>query len=118
MRGGFYLASKEASKSTFRCKHGAIIIHKGKIVAKAANFTHYTPPIMKLRYKVPKAHAEVRALKKAGFIGDTLVVTRVKKDGGYTNSKPCINCMKTIKESNIKCIIYTDNNGSIKIEEI
>ena len=58
-------------------------------------------------------HAEIDALHKSNnnVKGATLYVFRRGKDGIYRMSKPCQACMKYIKDSGIKRIVYTIENG-------
>lgn len=54
----------------------------------------------------PSAHAEARVLKKAGH-GSVLYVAKVKKTGEWGMAKPCVNCMKLIRNKKVKKVYYT-----------
>jgi tRNA(Arg) A34 adenosine deaminase TadA len=59
----------------------------------------------------PTAHAEVRALKKAGH-GSTLYVAKVHKiTGEWRLSKPCNSCMTRIRNMKVSRVYYTVGPG-------
>lgn len=43
---------------------------------------------------------------------DVLYVTRFRKNGQQTISRPCENCFKHIKKAGIKVIFWTDWSGA------
>ncbi len=47
----------------------------------------------------------------------TIVVIRYGKDGMLKNSRPCNNCLDTIKKYNIKKIIYSTDLGTVISEK-
>lgn len=69
-------------------------------------------------YDLYSIHAECDALLRGGFIGDTLVVARLLKNGQLGCSRPCDKCMEYIKNSNIKKIIYMDWHNNLVVERI
>lgn len=81
---------------------GAVAIRKDGCVVSATNGKVITP--------VPRMHAEIRALNKAGF-GSTLYVAKVLKTGDIGIAKPCKNCMTKIKNKGVKRIYYTISNN-------
>lgn len=109
MCGGiFYQAKKEAEKSTFRFRLGAIVLHKNKVVAKGYNKIKTHPKLD--HYTI---HAECDALLKAAK-GDTLVVVRILRNGEFACSKPCEKCLKYIKKFGIKKIYYLDWDSDLQ----
>lgn len=55
---------------------------------------------------------------KKKFRNGKLLVLRIGKNGEYLNSKPCLNCIKFMKQFDIKTISYSDSNGDIITEKI
>jgi deoxycytidylate deaminase len=61
-------------------------------------------------------HAEVKALddlRIAGgsTVGKTLIVIKIRKLGGFGNSRPCLACLNIIKARGISKLIWSGNNG-------
>jgi len=102
------VAAKTAMKSPMGHKHGAIIVHKGKIIGTGHNY-------YMADYSI---HAEVSALScikgkyKHLLPNCELYVVRIGP-GRFNNplkySKPCCNCQNTILKNNIKKAFYSTN---------
>ncbi len=57
-------------------------------------------------------HAEIRALiKNKRADCDTLIVARVNKEGKFLLSKPCPVCQLAIKDSGVKAVYYSTDEG-------
>jgi tRNA(Arg) A34 adenosine deaminase TadA len=67
--------------------------------------------------KVPSAHAEYRALRKAG-VGSILFVARVKKNGDYALAKPCVYCEQIIRSRKVKRVYYTISNDKYGVWDL
>jgi deoxycytidylate deaminase len=102
------VAAKTAMKSPMGHKHGAIIVHKGKIIG--AGYNYYVG-----EYSV---HAEVAALssikgKIKHLLQDSeLYVVRIgpnKFNNPLKYSRPCCNCQNAIIKNNIKKTFYSTN---------
>lgn len=107
------LAHKEALKgSKFGNihRHGAVILAGNRILSKACN-----------NYK-NWCHAEVRAIKRIPrqirHRATTLIVVRAARGKKYGLSRPCPDCQKAIRQTNIKKIYYTTDNGTLGYESI
>ena len=96
-----------ATHSDMRQKHGAVIVHRNKIIArghnKKDNFSEKT-----------SLHAEVAAIidmKKNRRCPEnaTLYVIHLGTCG-TKNSKPCVNCERSIIESGIKRVYFSSND--------
>ena len=91
------LAFKEAEKAlkTDDVPVGAVIVEKGKILAKAHN--------TKEKKQMVTRHAEINAIEKAcqkkhcWYLNDCVM---------YITSEPCKMCMGAIEQARIKKIIY------------
>lgn len=94
----------QSPSKTYR--HGAVIHKKGRYLIGAFNMPFKTHPSGSGVFT--SCHAEVRAIAKAKSIlnksdltGYGIYVVRVTKNGIMRLSKPCDDCMKTIKEHNL-----------------
>jgi deoxycytidylate deaminase len=104
-------AAEIAKYSTMQQKHGAVVVHKNKIIAYGFNYmTHYLNDNNSI-------HAEVAAISQV-FKNKTILedcdiyVVRIAP-ARYNNclklSKPCDKCTKFIKKYNIRCTYYSTN---------
>jgi tRNA(Arg) A34 adenosine deaminase TadA len=111
------LAIQIAKTSPSRCKIGAVLLKKSKVISTAVNLEKKSHPMQaKLAKKVgldPKIylHAEVHALVKAKENADTIIVARVNNQGLLRNSLPCPICRLAIESEQIKNVYYTTNKG-------
>jgi len=105
------LAVKEAQKSTFYFKLGAIGLYKGQVVSKAYNVSSSNP---ELKYFPSRFsfHAEARACIRAKKV-DTIIVVRVNPTG-LACSFPCSSCQKIMKKYGVKTVFYIDWLGNIQ----
>ena len=109
MKHDFFIESAidMATRSDMRQKHGAVIVHRNKIIArghnKKDNFSEKT-----------SLHAEVAAIldMKKGRDYPRNVTMYVIRLGscGTKNSKPCINCERSIIESGIRRVYFSCND--------
>lgn len=99
----------------------AMILHKNNHVIGFNNYikTHPLTKQIHPRY-ILTTHAEIDALNKWNenwriTNSTTLYTIGLTPHGNYCTSKPCKSCMETIKEFNIKRIVYCKalNNNSI-----
>lgn len=116
-------AAKEASKSTFKYRLGAVITKGGRVLGQGHNevgrYTKSNPHPYK-----DSIHAEVHAILDAlrrgkGSIptGASLWVTRIG-NSGLRSSSPCSYCRLFALANGIKKVIYTTNDGEIKHERL
>ena len=101
---------KEAKKSlkSDDVPVGAIIVEKGKIIAKAHNTREKNKKIT--------GHAEINAIEKASKNKKTWHLDNCEL---YVTLKPCKMCIEIIKEARIKKVYYiTERNKKIKEKEI
>jgi len=71
----------------------------------------------KTKEPVPKAHAESRCLRKAGW-GSTLWVARILKSGEWGLAKPCTNCQNMIRHMGVKRVYYTIGPGEYGVWDV
>ncbi len=111
------IASKQANKSTYRHRIGAVIVKGSVILGVGHNeVNRYNG---RWRSKWPGSlHAEesaiLNALKKSGLhsiIGSTLYVSRVSKSGELALAKPCEHCQAILKAFHVKEVHYTTPTG-------
>jgi len=116
------LANKEANKSTFYYKLGAIIVKGNRVLATGHNSIAHC----KLNDFKNSRHAEMDAilhiLKNRNGLsllaGSTIYVSRITKGGETALAKPCSKCMSLIKSVGIKRIIYTKNSEEYSILKV
>lgn len=91
------LALKEAEKACEKGEVpvGAVIVHEGKIIAKAHN-----SPVM---LKDPSAHAEILAMRKAARV---LSNYRLNGTTLYVTVEPCPMCAGAIVNARINTVVY------------
>ena len=102
-------AYNQALKSDMNFNHGAVVIHRGKIIGKGYN------TYINSNYNIKNSvHAEVSAINDAlKNIRETelkhciLIIIRINNQGECLNSKPCINCEKIIKKFSLKKVFYS-----------
>ena len=103
-------ASRLASMSTCRFKHGAVIVKGGRVLAVGVNAYTSSLSLTDILEKEGRSiHAEAAAIKAMGGSakGATIYVARINRLGEPRMSKPCNACMKLIKEAEIKKVVYT-----------
>ena len=101
------LAKKEALKSKYVMRVGAIIVRKGTVVGRGFNQLRHTS---KAKTAWPSVHAEVAAIlstSKRLLKKSTIYVYRIKKDGTQGLSKPCAYSTAMILFLSLKTIVYT-----------
>ncbi len=107
-----------ASSSTSRRRVGCLLLRKGRVVVSTTNMEGKTHPLQTRLanlvgepYRV-SLHAEIRALiKNKRADCDTLIVARVNKEGKFLLSKPCPVCQLAIKDSGVKAVYYSTDEG-------
>lgn len=122
-RAHFGAAKAVSELSNHRCKIGAVVVLKHRIVSSACNSDCKTHPLQKRynRYRFPedtqhKCHAELLALvpliKDGVDLSNASIFTyRQHKNGSLACARPCKSCMQLIKDCGIKKIFYTTDDG-------
>lgn len=104
-----------ATKSTFRTRHGCVVVHGGKIIGSGFNI-NLKHPMIKQFNELKTLHAEMIAImrvKNKRLLKDSaLFVTRISPKGKSIMSKPCCICMNVIKSFGVKDIYYTNEDGN------
>lgn len=105
------LAVKEAEKSTYHQKVGAVVFNKNEFISCGHNYPNrsiqnHHPKFRKYPQTV---HAEVDAIINArkDLKGASIIVVRINNQGQLRLSKPCKYCMMYIKHVQLKKIYYT-----------
>lgn len=109
-------AIKEAKKSTFFPRIGAVVFKGKKIYGVGHNEIRSSSLSMKHRHWQESLHAEQAALLNLDWSklkGCSILVIRVGKSGKLGMCKPCPMCEKLIKYVGIKNIYYTTSEGCI-----
>lgn len=119
----FNIAKEKALLSDHRCKIGAVVVYKHKIISWGRNSAINTDIIQaqldSIKYNCPcegKLHAESDALiyfikKGISLKGAEIYVYRKLANGNSAMARPCSSCMKLIRQCGIRKIHYTTNDG-------
>ena len=104
-----------AHQSTFRTRHGAVVVYNGKIIGSGFNI-NLSHPMVWVYNEVKTLHAEMVAImrvkNKRLLKHSAIYVTRINPNGEPVLSKPCCTCMELIRNTwKIKDIFYTDQDG-------
>ncbi len=106
-------AVREARLSEMPMKHGCIAVSGGKVIARGRN--NYRTYSKDKLIDGCSCHAEIDVLRKCirqGFKNKiNMYVVRISEDGKYKNSKPCNRCLNTLKNYNIRMLIYSTDTG-------
>lgn len=111
LKSKFETAKKIASKSSFRFKHGAILISGGRIISTGYNLSTFNSFGRRFVQNPAKAslHAEISCIlgvSRKNTQGATVLVVRTKNDS-FRLSKPCDMCMSVLSFVGIKKVIYS-----------
>ena len=109
------IAKKCAMHSEMRYKHGAVILHEGRIISYGWNrsIKGKSGTGAAVGPAANSFHAEVDALCRLQkryrpmLPRCTMVVVRVNDRDCLKNSKPCENCRRTIMEARVGKTLYT-----------
>ena len=101
-------------------KHVAIIFRKQKILGTGYN--RVDKPYLQSP-NVNSTHAEIDAISNRRFPSHSkskydILVISINPDGKLRNSRPCVECIKHLRKSNISHIYYSDENGQICRENV
>lgn len=107
-------ATKEAKRSTFKFRVGAVIVKSGRVVSTGFNVVNARNPSR----EYPTIHAEERAIlallkshRLNQLAGAKIYVSRILSSGNTALSFPCNHCLSLIKSVGIKEVIYTTKEG-------
>lgn len=100
------MAMGVALGSGCKFRHGAVVVKHGTVLGSSPNIWKNDP-----KYVNPKfcqIHAEIAALKKAGWPRRaTVYVARVNGSGTSRMSKPCANCQEVLDSFKAK-VMWTE----------
>ncbi len=113
------LAKKEALKSKYGMRVGAVIVRKGTVVGRGCNQLRHTS---RAKTAWPSSlHAEVAAIlgtPRGCLAKSTLYVCRIQKDGTPAMAKPCAYCAAMILFVAIKRVVYTNEHLSYSVLQL
>ena len=95
------LATRIAKANSSKDKHflfGVVCLRRDGAVITSTNIRTMDPMV--------EAHAESRALRKAGH-GATLWIARIDRHGQWVMAKPCMQCASLIRNHDVKQVYYT-----------
>ena len=113
--------AKETSEMSDHHSHklGAVIFDKrGRIFSIGHNWLFKTHPEFNRINHLKTLHAEASAVlavrHKHNFSNLNIFVYRENKQGKMENARPCQDCVKLLKNYNLKWMYYTINNNIVK----
>ena len=109
------LAKKEALKSKFRLRLGAILHNGSRVIASGFNKVNKTHPLGQVGEFNVKRHAEMDVLIRAqhhDLHGCDITIARVKKDGALGMARPCRICSAELKRRGVRKIHYSNEHGN------
>jgi deoxycytidylate deaminase len=117
------LAIQISELSDHRMRMGAVITKGNRIMGVGNNKRKSHPKqINHHTFKIAQGlHAERSAIinaKRKDLSGCTIHIARLTKCGEPAMAKPCDQCMAYIKETGIKRIVYTNQEGKIEKENV
>ena len=112
----FFLKSKEVSHlSDHRCKIGASVIHKNKIISSACNQRFIWDSLTRLYNPFSSIHAETSAIlkvKNKKILKECVMfIYRERKDGSLGMCRPCKTCQRIMKSFGLLKVHYTSPEG-------
>jgi deoxycytidylate deaminase len=100
------MAMGVALESKCRFRHGAVVVKHGTVLGSSPNIYKNDPK--NVDYQHSQIHAEIAALKKAGWPSRvTVYVARVNGFGTARLSKPCANCQEVLDAHKVK-VVWTE----------
>ena len=116
-------ARKQAERSTFRQRLGAVITKGDRVLSSACNELRYNRNVPQ---KFPESlHAEAAAVAKLlkdqrlhDLAGSTIYVCRINRAGTSRLAWPCLECYNLLKAVGVRKIVYTTSNGSTATEGV
>lgn len=97
------MAMGVALESGCKFRHGALVVRHGTILGSSPNRWKNDPKYVD--YKHSQIHAEIAALKKAGWPSKvTVYVARINGKGEPRLSKPCANCQEVLDANKAKVV--------------
>ena len=100
-------AYNQARKSDMNFNHGAIVIHRGKIVGKGYNTYINSNYKRSIHAEEDAIYNSLKKVKEEDLKKCELVIIRINNNGECLDSKPCSNCSKLINRYSIKKVFYS-----------
>lgn len=92
-----------ATQSQCKMRHGAVVVKHGRILGASPNLYKNNPKYVD--HKHSQIHAEIAALRKAGWpTKSTVYVARINGFGESRLSKPCANCQEVLDQFKTKVV--------------
>jgi len=105
------IAIKEAYKSTFKHRMGAVICKSGRVLSTGYNMVGHKSSIREFASIHAEEMAIMKLLNKPNGLqllcGATIYVTRIMKNSTCGLAKPCPKCQDLINSVGIKKVIHT-----------
>lgn len=115
----FSQSLEHATKSKMQFKHGCIATYGGHVIASGYNTHKNYSSHDDFTNNQCSLHAEMDVLRKIYWRNNgnrrkqrrmmkrtTLYISRCSKNGSSTNSAPCMRCLRTIQQYDIRKIVF------------
>lgn len=108
-------AIKLAENSTYKHRHGAVLVKHGRIVGRGINSIRHHKYSKFYPYPC-SCHAETAAILdcRTSLRNSVLYTARINTSSFYRNGSPCLSCRNLLYDLGIRVVIYTTNNGFAK----
>lgn len=104
----------EAKKSPVNNKHSACCIVKNELYRESKAHNKYYDTKTNIKISV---HAEIMSLNKIKVKkGIDIIVIRLTKSNKLTYSRPCSQCIETLKNNGFRKVYYSNFEGNIESE--
>lgn len=119
----FITAKKEALKSSYKHRIGAVVVSGGSCLSRGFNELRHARDLKEYSAWENSVHAERNAIKrvkdKSKLQGASIFIYREFKNGMPATAAPCNNCLDLIKAVGIKKVYFTMSTfpyyGEIKL---
>lgn len=114
----FELAARTALRSDSKFRLGAVLAKRTKVISYGWNDMDRTHPIMQ-EYNygnlwTPGIHAEIDSclgVDRDSLKGASIYVVRIRRDGSYGLAKPCMVCVRILRNMKVYNAYYSTENG-------
>jgi len=111
------LLLQNAKNNSMSYNHSAVLFNKKEVYLGINNNRSY----IQRKHINPSTHAELDTFKhlnkkmklQRSFRKYSILVIRINNSGQICYSKPCANCIRELREHQIKYIYYSDHQGNI-----
>jgi deoxycytidylate deaminase len=115
-------ASRQAEKSTYKQRVGAVLVKGNRVLATGYNQLRGHRSLQSAHWDNAlhaEMHCILQALKRVSIediAGSTMFVSRIKRDGSTGPALPCADCFSVLQKFRVRRIIFTNVEGISEIK--